>query len=139
MRGLFAIAILALSAACSGHHAPLVATDVDIHRPMAGLQVSAGYLALTNNTSESIVITDVSSPQFGSVEMHESKIEDGISRMRPLAELAVLPGETVRFQPGGKHLMLMRPKEDLNQVTLEFHAGQSIVLRVDTALTDEAQ
>ena len=74
-------------------------------------------------------------PQLGSVELHESVIEDGVARMVALDELALQPGATVQFAPGGKHLMLMRPGDDLVSVTLEFHAGDTVVLRVSVTPT----
>lgn len=132
-----AAAILAMfGSACSIEHAPLVATDVTIRQPMPGMQMTAGYLTLTNNTTQAIKITQVTSPQFGSVEMHESVIEDGMARMYPLGELTVLAGKAVQFEPGGKHLMLMRPVGEFETVTLDFYANKTIVLTVNVALSD---
>lgn len=134
---LTAVAILAMFVvACSTERAPLVATNVSIKQPMPGMQMTAGYLTLTNNTTQAINISQVTSPQFGSVEMHESVIEDGMARMYPLGELTVLAGKAVIFEPGGKHLMLMRPIGEFETVTLEFHADESIVLTVSVALSD---
>ena len=125
--------ILAI-AACTAESVPLVANDVSIRGPMPGMQMAAGYLTLTNNTPQSIIITRVSSPQFEAVEMHESVLEDGVSRMYALGSLTVPPHRSVRFEPGGKHLMLMRPVADVEQVTLEFYAGEAVMLRIDTRL-----
>jgi len=132
-----AVAILAMAvSACSIEHAPLVATDVSIRQPVPGMQVTAGYLTLTNNTTQAIRISHVTSPQFDSVEMHESVIEDGMARMYPLADLTILAGKTVIFEPGGKHLMLMRPVGEFKTVTLEFYADKAIVLTLNVALSD---
>ncbi len=123
-------------AACSSEPGPpLSISDVIVKRPMPGMHMSAGYFTLTNNSQEAIVITGVRSPQFGSVEMHESVVEDGVARMVELDDLALPPGATVEFIPGGKHLMLMRPAEDLDQVTLEFFAGDTVVLSVNVSST----
>ena len=43
---------------------------------------------------------------------------------------------TPRVLGGGKHLMLMRPADDSDVVTLDFYAGKAIVLTVNTPLTD---
>ena len=99
------------------------------------MQVTAGYLTLSNNTTQAITITRVTSSEFASVEMHESVIEDGIARMIPLGDLTVHAGESVTFEPGGKHLMLMQPTGDDDGLTLEFYAGDAVVLTVDVALT----
>jgi copper(I)-binding protein len=122
--------------ACSSDTAPLTISDVVIRKPVPGMQMSAGYFNMTNHTSETVVITTVTSPQFDSVEMHETVIEDSVARMRGLGDLVLAPGSSVEFQPGGKHLMLMRPIEDLTSVTLDFHAGDDVVLSINVAVTD---
>ncbi len=124
------ILLASLAAGCSVERVPLGATDIALSRPMPGTVMSAGYLTLTNNTSQTITITRVSSPEFASVEMHESVLEDGMARMYALGDLTILAGAIVNFEPGGKHLMLIRPITDVDTVTLEFYAGKAIVLTV---------
>ena len=98
--------------------------------------MSAGYLQLRNTTNEPITITRVTSPDFRSVEMHESILEDGIARMVALPELSIAPGGTARLQRGGKHLMLMGPVADPETVTLQFYAGDVLVLSLNAAVED---
>jgi copper(I)-binding protein len=38
----------------------------------------------------------------------------------------------VSFEPGGKHLMLMRPADSIESVTLQFFASESLLLSVTT-------
>lgn len=135
MRPFCAGLIVMLLAACSADRAPLVATDVVIAKPRPGMQMTAGYLTLSNNSRQAITITRVTSGEFESVELHESVIEDDVARMYPLGDLTVPAGQSVVFEPGGKHLMLMRPTGDNDSVVLEFYAGDSVVLTVDVALT----
>jgi copper(I)-binding protein len=124
-------ALLALLAmACSEPAAPLVAAEVTIRPPMPGTQMTAGYLTLQNNSAEAVTITRVTSAQFGRVEMHETIIEDGVARMSELGEITLEPTSSIEFTPGGKHLMLMRPAGDLGTVSLDFYAGETVVLTV---------
>ena len=116
--------------------APLIAENVVIARPIPGVHVGAGYLSLTNTTSQEIRITKVTSPNFESVEIHESVLEDGISRMVRLDEIEILPGRTVQFEPGGKHLMIGYSADTPNVVTLQFHADDGLLLSVDTAVEE---
>lgn len=122
--------IVVLLGACSGDSAPLTISDAAITRPKPGMQMTAGYFTLTNHTSQAIVITAVRSPQFGSVQMHESVVEDGIARMVELGDLTLAPNSSVEFLPGGKHLMLMQAADELDNVTLDFLTGESIVLSI---------
>ena len=121
-----------LMLACSEAQAPLTASDVVVTRSVPGMPMSAGYFKLTNNSGQAISISHVTSPQFASVQMHETIIKDEVARMVPLETLILQPGETVSFEPGGKHLMLMRPADDIDSVTLTFFAGESLLLSVNT-------
>ena len=137
MRHVLLIVALALFAGgCSEPGAPLVASDVVIKKPMPGMKMSAGYLTLTNNGDNPLVITRVTSPQFGAVEMHESIVEDGVSRMVQIDDLNIPPAAEVTFEPGGKHLMLMRPVGALDVVALSFHSGDTIVLAIEVTPVD---
>ena len=130
IRNLLIIAAVAL-AACSAPQAPLVASDVEITRPMPGRSMSAGFLVLQNNTATDIRITAVTSPQFGAVEIHETTIEDGISRMRELEALVIPANGSVTLERGGKHLMLMRAGEMGDVVTLQLLSDDMPVLSID--------
>lgn len=132
------ILMLALSVlACSGERgAPLSVADIRITRPLPGTSMSAGYFLLQNDSSGDIVVTAVDSPQFARVDMHETVIDDDVSRMRRIDQLHVDAGERVRFEPGGKHLMLIEPQDSLQAVTLNFYSGGTLLLSVNTTPTD---
>lgn len=122
---------LALLAACAGEaEPPLVASDVVVTRPMPGMQMSAAYLSLQNNSDRPIVISRVASAQYGLVELHETRVENGVARMRKLPELTLPAGAEVTLQRGGKHLMLMRPAGPADSVTLDFFDGETLLLSV---------
>jgi copper(I)-binding protein len=130
---LFPLTALVLLAACGPPKPPLVASDVEITPPMPGRTMSAGYLVLTNNTDEAIIIDGVRSPQFGAVEIHETTLEDGISRMRQIEELVVPARGSVTLERGGKHLMLMRAQGSGETVTLLLLSDDAPVLTIEHA------
>jgi copper(I)-binding protein len=133
------IACLLLSACGGTSKAPLVISDIVITAPMPGRQMSAGYLSLTNNTDEAIRISRVVSPQFETVEIHESLLEDGVAKMRRIAELSIPPNSTVSLARGGKHLMLMRPNGNIDVVTLNFYSGDAMLLGMAAPLSTRNQ
>ena len=133
MRLLVAMVCCCPLLACTLENAPLVAENVVVTIPLPGVRMGAGYLSLSNTTSQTILITKVLSPNFDSVEMHESVLEDGISRMYKLDELVILPGQTVHFEPGGKHLMLRHPTGTTGVITLQFYARDALMLSIDAA------
>lgn len=73
----------------------------------------AGYLVLRNPCASAVEVADVESKDFGMPMIHRTVIENGVSRMRSAGKLVVAPGEALRFEPGGLHLMLMRPLRPL--------------------------
>ena len=135
MRTLSLLFALLLTA-CGAPEPPVTASDVDITKPMPGRHMSAVFLVIANNTDEAIRITRVESPQFASVEIHETTLEDGIARMRELGELLVPARGSVSLERGGKHLMLMRPKDLDESVTLHFFSDDTPMLTVDYTFDD---
>ncbi len=123
--------VFACLAACSARQAPLLAENVVLTRPMPGVGMGAGYLTLRNTSSQRIRIDNVSSPDLESVAMHESVLEDGIARMYELPEIVILPGRSVSFEAGGKHLMIRYPVDTHDTITLQFYSGKAMLLSID--------
>lgn len=132
-----AFLLVFLLAACGAPEPPLVVSELEITRPLPGRHMSAGYLVLTNNTDEALRITGVESPQFGRVEIHETTIVEGVSRMRALEELAVPAHGSVTLQRGGKHLMLMQANDLDDSVTLQFFSAYTPLLSVTYTFGEE--
>ena len=123
------VLLAAVLVACSAEvQPPLVASDVLVSGPMP--RMKAGYMTLTNNTDEAMDITHVSSPQFGRAEIHETVLEDDVSRMRPVGVLTIPAGDSVRLEPGGKHLMLMQPIGSPKSVSLNLYSNDTLLLSV---------
>ena len=129
MRVALVLAALVI-AACGAPQPPLVASDVEITRPMPGRPMSAGFFVLTNNTDADIRITRVTSPQFGAVEIHETTIDDGIARMRELDALLIPARGSVTLERGGKHLMLMQARDIGDAVSLQLFSEDAPVLDI---------
>lgn len=90
-----------------------------------GARSLAGYLVLRNPCDAPVEVLDVESRDFGMPMIHRTVEENGVSRMRPAGRLLLAPGESLRFEPGGLHLMLMRPLRPLAEGDV---AGVRLVL-----------
>ena len=101
--------------------------------------MSAAYLTLTNNSDDAIRINRVSSPDFGAVELHESLLEDGVAKMRPVDALVIAPGSSVTLQQGGLHLMLMRKKTDAGSVSLNFYEDTTLLLGLEAQVSRRSE
>ena len=84
-----------------------------IRLPPMAMPMLAGFATLRNGCAASAVVVAASSPSFASVELHESTVVDGVSRMRPVPRLQVAAGRAAVLEPGGLHLMLMDPRSPL--------------------------
>jgi copper(I)-binding protein len=88
--------------------------------------VAAVYLTLQNPTKQPVTVVGIESSAAGHAMIHETRTEGGISRMRAHEQLVIAPGETVKFEPGGLHVML-------HGLTQPLAVGQSVPLIVQLA------
>ena len=107
-----ALAVLASVAAAQTGAKPLVVQDAWV-RATPGADIAAAYMTLRNAGAAPITVTGVESPIAGHAMIHETKVEGGLSRMRPHEQLAIGPGATVKLQPGGLHVMMHDLKHPL--------------------------
>lgn len=103
----------------------------------------AGYLTIENESGKAIAVVGATSPAFARVEIHRTEVEAGLARMRRQDRVVVPPGGTQRFEPGGYHLMLMKPSRTLKagdavELELSLEDGQSIQVEL-TVKKGEAQ
>lgn len=116
------VLLLALLGAC-GRSGEVKVVDGRVTIPPPGMNMSAGYFTIENGTAKDVEVKALSSDAFDAVEMHETRTENGVSSMHQLLTLEVPAGARVTFEPGGKHLMLFRPKTALGRdavVTIAF-------------------
>ena len=64
-------------------------------------------LTITNRGRQADALIAASTPAAARVEIHHTTLVDGMARMRPLAEIPIPAGATVKIEPGGMHLMLV--------------------------------
>ena len=100
-------------------------------------KVNAGYMTLVNVGSQEVTLVKVESAAFEKVEVHEMAMVDGLMTMRELTNLVIPANGQVQFQPGGMHLMLMGPRQNLAMgqqvdMTLTFKSGvkQTVTVKV---------
>jgi copper(I)-binding protein len=90
-----------------------------------------GYMTVINTGSAARVLIGASSPDYGEISIHQTRIRNGMNEMTPVESVELRPLVPVRFAEGGYHLMLVQPKRSLAVgdrvlITLHFAAGASI-------------
>jgi len=79
----------------------------------SAVTVHAGYLTVVNRGDREEAIVGADSPDYQRVELHASSIRNGLAEMRTVDQIAVPPGGSVAFAPGGLHAMLIGHKRAL--------------------------
>lgn len=136
---LGALLLSAALAACDQPGPALRVTDLVIVAPLPGTNVSAAYLTLRNQSREAITVNRVSSPEFAKVEMHESMLGDDLIQMRKIDTVSIDAGASVKFEAGGRHLMLIGPPKGLQPgmlVSLHFKYNDGGLLSVSAPFQD---
>jgi copper(I)-binding protein len=83
-------------------------------RPVAAGGTSAAYFSFTNTFGEPDTIIGVKSNIAALTQIHETyETEDGMMGMRERLNIPVQPEETIVFEQGGLHVMLMQLDHDL--------------------------
>lgn len=119
------------------------AAEVTIASPWAratpgALKIGAAYLEMTNRGAVADRLLGARTAAAERVEMHATTQDDGVMRMRPVESVALPPGQTVRFEPGGRHLMLVNLAAPLQAggeiaMTLTFERAGALEVRVAIA------
>ncbi len=132
---LTALAWLPLAAAAS----PPVQLRDAWSRATMSTETGGVYLTIVNQgAADALVGADT--PAAAHARLHRMSMEGNVMTMRPLADLPIAAGETVRLDPAGDHIMLEDMKQPLGRgqtfpITLHFrHAGAvSTTVRVGSA------
>ena len=111
IKRLLLIGLLMLALPVSAEN--LQITDAWIKNLPTVVPVRAGYMKISNKQSRTITILSLESNAFESIEIHQSIDQDGVTRMQSIASLSIRPGGSLELAPGGFHLMMMNPMEQL--------------------------
>lgn len=131
MRVRFSLAILlllttGLAAQCAPTTGRGGEPEISVTEPYGQTAMAGGngviYLKLVNKGGSADSLLKVETQAAEAAELHETTIDaNDVMRMRPLAKVDVPAGETVNLEPGGKHIMLLKLKQELK-------AGETIKL-----------
>jgi len=109
--------------------------DPHVREVLPGQSNSASFMTLQNTSDQPHSLQRAESPVARTVELHTHTMEGGMMRMRPVDQVPLPAEETVRFEPGGLHLMwigLLRPLKAGQEapLTLFFEDGSRRELTV---------
>jgi hypothetical protein len=84
-------------------------------RPSAEKMGTALYFTLENNGSEADTLYAVETDIAKMVQIHETYSNGDVTGMREIGKIIIKPESSVKLEPGGMHIMVMRLKRDINK------------------------
>lgn len=140
------VAVATLVAALVGCAGPSGTPDLRIGVARASVPVAGAsqlVLDITNAGDGEDRLVGAETTSALAIELHLTEIDErGRAVMRLLAAVVLPAGETVRFRPGGLHLMLVVPDDEVVlggtlEVTLRFERSGDVTLPVTVVPTAE--
>jgi periplasmic copper chaperone A len=115
-----------------GAGGPLAATAAWVRLPVLQGRPGAGYLTITAGPRADRLI-GVSSPLAGRIELHSTTMAGGMMAMAAQQGFDLPAGGSIRFAPGGNHLMLfdLQPAATPGStipLTLKFASGARLTV-----------
>lgn len=97
---------------------------------------AAVYLSIHNATGKPDTLLSAQTERAAMATLHLSGEQDGVMRMEMQDSVPIPAGETVLFEPGGLHIMLMQLTEPLEEgsvfpLTLAFEQAGEVTVYVD--------
>jgi len=134
-------AALLLCCLCVWHAVPaqddIRISNAWINEAPPGMMMMAGYLEISNKTTQPLVLTGATSPCFEKIEFHVTELQNGVSAMRRQESITVPAGSDFSFSPGHYHLMLIKNTRKLaagDKVPLTFNFAQGTSVKTEAVV-----
>lgn len=131
LQSLFSLLTLLLAAnsyAAGGH---MMIHDAWVREAPPNAKMLAGYFDIMNHSDKDTALVSATSDSFEKIELHKTEMDAGVAKMKKQDSVNIAAGKTVKFEPGGLHLMLINPKQAIKagnkvELTLSFSNGDSM-------------
>ncbi|MGN6374634.1 MAG: copper chaperone PCu(A)C [Sphingomonas sp.] len=107
-----AFPLVALALASCGGPKQVEVDHAYVRLPVTPGRPAAAYFDVHGGPVDTQLIS-VESPEAARTQMHQSREINGLDTMLPLRQVEIPADKTVKFEPGGKHVMLFGLKPDL--------------------------
>jgi hypothetical protein len=106
------IALLAALLAGAAH-AQVTVKDAWVRGMVESQEATGAFMNITSKSAARLVAAQ--SPAARVVEIHQTTMEGGVMRMRPIEAIELPAGKAVELKPGGYHVMLMQVPRPLKE------------------------
>jgi hypothetical protein len=132
---LAAVVCVLFASAATAETATLELKDAWARATPGGAQTAAAYLTIESPTADRL--TGADTPVAAKAELHIMKTENGVMKMRPLADIDLPAGKPITLKPGAMHIMLMGLKAPLRpgqSFPLTLHFAKAGTREVNVAV-----
>lgn len=97
-----------------------------------GATVGGGYFTVTNTGNATDRLVGGTSDVSNRFEIHQMSMDKGVMKMREVTSgIEIKPGQTIRFEPSGHHIMFVGLKQPLKEgdhikATLQFEKAGNV-------------
>lgn len=112
----------------------IVVTQAWSRATPGGAKVAGGYLTIENRGAAADKLLSASTGVAKKIEIHEMAVTNGVMTMRPVeGGLPIESGRTLKFAPGGLHLMIVGlaaplVQDDKITISLKFEKAGEIAV-----------
>ncbi|MCG9754290.1 copper chaperone PCu(A)C [Shewanella insulae] len=144
MKARFCLFVLLSSWIGAAHASELMVYDAWIRGMPPTSRVVPVYLSLHNPSDKPLVLKAISSPR-GSVELHQTLMENELMRMQGVEAIQIPPHGMVKLTPGGYHGMMSGFKAGVPALgeevalTLTLEGGETLSVTAKVTAQGEAQ
>lgn len=136
MKKTFILFILFLMSAPGFAAGKLILKNAWIREAPPTAKNLAGYAEVRNIGDDVLTIASIASPMFEKVEMHVTTFDKGMMRMEQVESLKLFSGESIYFEPGGKHFMLIKPRQAIKAglkvpLNVTLKSGKVVTFELD--------
>lgn len=106
--------VLGVTLCCAALSATAAGLEVKnpwVRSTVPAQKITGAYMEL--RSEQDAVLLSVTSPVAGATEIHATRMEGGIMKMRPVKKISLPAGKAVALAPGGHHVMLLDLKRPL--------------------------
>lgn len=101
-----------------------------VREPIVESDTHAGYFTLVNVSATNLVLESITSDAYETVEIHQMTHVNGMMKMSEIKSLDLDANGKIKLAPGGKHLMLIKPKKEIKtggrvRLILRFKSGKT--------------
>lgn len=105
-------------------------------RPGAESMTTALYFIIDNVGSQPDTLYNIDSDVSKMIQIHETYSNGDVMGMREIGEIIIEPESSVKLEPGGMHIMVMRLKRDIKigdeiDFTLYFRNADKITITAE--------